>query len=192
MTQPAPTLPFEDLPPPAPVAHRPHTGARFWAQHPEAREAALELIQEGQSLSEVARQIGPMCDRTTAAAKDNGIRKHLQALIIIEKIDLIEIARLKSSMVRHEALDQMMEVIPEAGKRELGAIAMAANLAHQMERTLGGEASTIVEHRVTGLPTFEQLKNEARAQLPDTHTSTRDLDNVRVIDTTPQTQTQAP
>jgi hypothetical protein len=150
----------------------------------------LELIQEGQSLSEVARQLGPMCARTTAEAKDNGIRKHLQALIIIEKIDLIEIARLKSSMVRHEALDQMMEVIPEAGKRELGAIAMAANLAHQMERTLGGEASTIVEHRVTGLPTFEQLKNEARAQLPDT--PTRDLDNVRIIDTTPQTQTQAP
>jgi hypothetical protein len=183
---------------PDPIAITHHSGC---IEHPEHITtdalAALARSQgatehQGQSLSEVARQIGPMCDRTTAEAKDNGIRKHLQALIIIEKIDLIEIARLKSSMVRHEALDQMMEVIPEAGKRELGAIAMAANLAHQMERTLGGEASTIVEHRVTGLPTFEQLKNEARAQLPDTHTSTRDLDNVRVIDATPQTQTPAP
>jgi hypothetical protein len=166
MPDPTPTLPFVDLPPAAPHPHRPHTGARFWAANPEAREAALELLHEGNSLSEVARLIGPMCARTTPETKDNGIRKHLQALVVTENIDLRSIGRLKASIVRHEALDKMTEIIPDAGKRELGAIAMAANLAHQIESNLGGEATTIVEHRITGLPTYQQLKDEARQTLP--------------------------
>lgn len=166
MTEATPTLPFADLSPAEPHPHRPHTGTRFWAANPQAREAALELLHEGESLSEVARRIGPMCARSTPETKDNGIRKHLQALVVTENIDLRNIGRLKASLVRHEALDKMIDIIPDAGKRELGAIAMAANLAHQIESNLGGEATTIVEHRITGLPTYQQLKEEARQTLP--------------------------
>lgn len=150
------------LPPPPKTALRPHTGARFWADNPEAKGVAIELLKEGESLSAIAAAIGPMCGKSGDKAKDNGIRKHLQALCVLEKIDRTEAARYRFAVLRDEAADRMLEVVPNATKKELGALSMVATQAHQIERTLGGEANVVVEHRVTGLPTFAQLKEQAK------------------------------
>lgn len=153
------------LPPPPKAALRPHTGTRFWADNPEAKAAAIELLKEGLSLSEIAVAVGPMCGKSGDPDKDNGIRKHLQALCVLERIDRTEAARYRFAVLRDEAADRMLDVVPHATRKELGALSMVATQAHQIERTLGGEANVVVEHRVTGLPTFAQLKEEARRAL---------------------------
>lgn len=164
-----------EAPVPPKLAHRPHTGARFWAQHPEAREAAIEMLKEGVSMSEIARLLGPMCGRTTPEDKDNGIRRHLEALVVTERIDLAEIARYRFAVVRDAAAEKMLDVIPKATHKELGALSITANQAHQIERTLGGEANVVVEHRITGLPTLAQLREEARQAMQAATTESEPL-----------------
>lgn len=157
-------LPME-LPPAAPALWREHTGTRFWAQYPEQREVALEMIREGTSLSEVARQLGPTFGKDGAGQQD-GLRKHLHALIVSEKIDLSEIARYKAAAVRHEALDRAAEIIPTAGKKELGAVSMLFTQAHQVERNLGGMPTEIKVTTKLTLADLEAIK-ASRSPSPD-------------------------
>ena len=139
---PHPTLPLTQpdgtpLPPPPREHWRQHTGTTLARHHPEAHAQALDLIRHGESISEVARLIGPELNKTDPGSQD-GLRKIIRGWIIEARIDLTDIARLKAAIVRDEALEAAASLLPHAKVRDLGPVAMTLTQANQVERNLGG------------------------------------------------------
>jgi len=155
-----PALPFTDLPAPPEPEWRQHTGGTVGAHHPEAKTAALQLIREGESISEVARRIGPLIGREGEGSLD-GLRKIIRAWIIEARIDMSDIARVKASILRDEALERATDIMPHATKRELGSIAMMLTQAHQVERNLGGLPTEISVTTKLTLADLERLRQPA-------------------------------
>jgi hypothetical protein len=171
----APALPFTDLPAPPEPEWRQHTGSTVGRHYPEAKADALQLIREGVSISEVARLIGPRIGRDGEGSLD-GLRKIIRAWIIEARIDMSDIARVKASILRDEALERATDIMPHATKRELGSIAMMLTQAHQVERNLGGLPTEI---KLTTKLTLADL--EALRQPPPP----RDITPIIDLDPTP-------
>jgi hypothetical protein len=158
MTDETPALPFEDLPPRPQALWREHTGARLAERFPEAKAAAVEMIREGVSISEVARHVGPLCGKTGEGEQD-GLRKIIRGWIITERIDMTEIARLKAAVLRDEALERASDLTPRANVKDLGALAMMLTQSNQVERNLGGLPSEIKVTTKLTLADLERMAN---------------------------------
>jgi hypothetical protein len=139
------------------VAWREHTGERLAERYPEAKAAALEMIRTGESVSETARIIGPLCGKLGAGEQD-GLRKIIRGWIIAERIDMTEIARLKSAILRDQTLDRASELAPQAQVKDLGALAMLLTQANQVERTLGGMPTDIKVTTKLTMADLERLR----------------------------------
>jgi hypothetical protein len=177
-----PTLPLKlpdgtDLPPRPTELWREHTGTRLAEHYPQAKVAALELIREGVSVSEVARLVGPMCGKTEKGEQD-GMRKIIRGWIISAGIDMTDIARLKAAILRDQALDAASELTPDAKVKDLGSLAMLLTQAHQVERNLGGLPSEI---KVTTKLTLADLERMRTAPTP---APIRDVIDVTELPTT--------
>jgi hypothetical protein len=145
------------LPPRPLVAWREHTGTRLGERHPEAREAALEMVREGTPLAEVARVVGPMIGKHGEGEID-GLRKILRGWIIAAGIDMTEIARRKAALLRDEALDRASELTPHAKVKDLGAVAMILTQSNQVERNLGGMPTDIKVTTKLTMADLERLR----------------------------------
>jgi hypothetical protein len=161
-------LPFEDLPPAPLAVWREHTGARLAQRFPEVHEAALELVRSGVSLSEVARELGPLCGKGGEGQVD-GFRKILRGWIIAAGIDMTQVARMKAAVLRDEALERAADLTPDAAVKDLGALAMLITQANQVERNLGGLPTEI---KVSAKLTLEDLlrmkqEREEAAEVPE-------------------------
>lgn len=174
MTDLPPSLPFAGGLPPRPLAHwREHTGTRLAQRYPEAKAAAIELIREGVSISEVARHVGPMCEKSGEGEID-GLRKIIRGWIITERIDMTDIARLKAAVLRDEALEIASDLTPRAKVKDLGALAMVLTQANQVERNLGGLPTEIKVSTKLTLADLEKM----RQPTPPTPAPMRDVTEI--------------
>lgn len=131
----------------------------------EMRNKALAMIEAGGGDYEViAYAIG-------WHKVDTGLRKMVAGLRYLEKIDTSNAARYRAAGIRDAALEQMAAVMPKTKAEHIGALSMVATQAHTIERNLGGESSIVIEHRVTGMKTFAELKAEAQKALAERSSS---------------------
>jgi hypothetical protein len=176
-----PPLPLT-LPDGAPLPPRPtetwrqHTGTTLAKHHPEAHAQALDLIRHGESITEVARLIGPELGKTDPGSQD-GLRKIIRGWIIDARIDLTDIARLKAAIVRDEALEAAANLLPQAKVRDLGPIAMTLTQANQVERNLGGLPTEI---KLTTKLTLADLEALRQPPPPRDITPIIDLENDKI------------
>lgn len=156
---------FPDLP--APTGHhwRPHTGALLARHHPQEHATVIELLREGTSIADTARQLGKMLDRNEEGQQD-GLRKIVRAWAIAARLDLTDISRMKAALLRDEALEAGLKLTPNAKVKDLGAVAMTLTQANQVERTLGGMPTDI---KITTKLTLADL-HAMKAQKPTPET----------------------
>jgi hypothetical protein len=130
-----------------------HSGVRFFAQHKEAGDVVLELLQEEVTSSEVTRIIGPHVGRPLEGQRDasgkvidTGLRKLVERFGAFHGIKLGGRIAGRAAMVANEALAQIQDVIPNATHKELGALSMAATQATQIQREQAGVSLPPVRH----------------------------------------------
>lgn len=163
------------LPPRPTEAWRQHTGTTLARHHPEAHAQALEMMRDGDTLTEIAERIGPDIGKHTPGEID-GFRKILRSWRREAGIDPSEMARELAADARHEAASSLIRNIRHAKVRDIGPVAMALTQAHNVERSLGGLPTEI---KLTTKLTLADL--EALRQPPPP----RDITPIIDLDPTP-------
>jgi hypothetical protein len=124
-----------------------HSGTRFFQKHESVGRLVLQLLEEGVGTSEIARVVGPYCGRADeATGTDTGLRKLIERFGAYHKVKLGDVIGHKAAAVASGALERMLDVVPKATAKELGALSMAATQAHTIHREAAGISLPPIRH----------------------------------------------
>lgn len=165
MTDDAPPLPFEDLPPPPKREWRKYTAAVWEQEHPDQAEFCLHLVREELilSVSEIGRRIAKEFNREYNGGLRNVITAFLSRKLTEAERNSIQQARL--FFARADAVEKTQELVEKANaKGDLGAVAMAMKLTHDVGVSVSGAPSQIKEVRVV-IDDLEAIRARAKQKV---------------------------
>lgn len=135
MSDEVPLLP--GMPAPKAEAWREHTAERFLRDDPEGYARCIQLIREGET------------NKSRLADLFGRSRNTITALMMREFSveQLTQLTAKRAAILTLDALDRQDEIVPEAGKRELGALSMAGKAAFEIKQLASGGPTEIRETR---------------------------------------------
>lgn len=160
-----PTLPFEDLPPPAPREWRKYTAENWERDHSEQCEFCLHLVREELilSVSELAKRISKEFRREY----NGGLRNVITAFLArkLTEAERNSIQQAKLFFARADLIEKTQELGEKANaKGDLGAVAMAMKLTHDVNQSVMGAPSQVKEIRVV-IDDLEAIRARARQRV---------------------------
>jgi len=159
-----PSLPLPDLPPCPVEEWRKHSAKNWRSTDPASYALAVEMVREHgiTNISEIQRQL-----------RELGVDKSRQTITALLRAEfnqeeLSQISAMTAQIAVMQGTAKLVEVIPDAKKSDLMAVAMSTKMAHDIERSLHGMPTEIREVReVSAAEKLQQLREQARARLAE-------------------------
>lgn len=158
-----PPLPL-DLPPSPVEEWRKHSAKNWRSTDPASYALCVEMVREHgiANISELQRQL-----------KELGVDKSRQTITALIRAEfsteeLAQINAVSAQIAVMQGTAKLVEVLPDAKKSDLMAVAMSTKMAHDIERSLHGMPTEIREVReVSAVEKLNQLREQARAKLAE-------------------------
>lgn len=146
-------------------AWRQHTAANFKANDPESYAMVCHLIRTGMTNQSELRRL------VEESRKERGLegsvsRNTIQALMMAEftEAELVDIGKRAARIGEMIGLDKTTELLDKAAAaKDVGGVAMATKLLHDIAQSLNDKPAQVFEHRAkVTLADVERLRLEAR------------------------------